>query len=207
MWLSILGWTPPYTNAGQLLTLSVPKTGFDHDVNQIPPDSATQTRRLGKGMVAAAWLLALGLLTLFFNNWLDSQRNPNQRPGIQVGQDGGHEVVLRRNRFGHYVANGYINAKEVEFLVDTGASDVAIPAGVARRLGLRPGRPVTYHTANGAVTAYRTTIDDLRLGSIQQRNVAASINPNMGGNSILLGMSFLKHLEFTQMNETLVLRQ
>ena len=165
------------------------------------------TDRLGRAFIWIAWLLALGLLTLFFNGLLDRQRNPNQALHSQVDADGIREVTLRRNRFGHYLAVGSINGQRVEFLLDTGASDVSIPAGLARHLGLQAGAPRVYQTANGPITAYATLLDELRIGEIMLRDVRASINPAVDDIGILLGMSVLKQLEFTQRGDTLILRQ
>lgn len=165
-----------------------------------------ETRRLGKGMTFAAWILALVLLTLFFNYKLDQQRNPNQAVFTRVNAAGVQEVVLKRNRFGHYVTSGTVNGVPVEFLLDTGASDVAIPATLAGRLGLQRGTAVQYQTANGTVTAWRTQIDSVAIGPMVVENVAASINPGMHDMEILLGMSVLKHVEFTQRGDTLILR-
>lgn len=157
-------------------------------------------------MTIAAWLILLVLLTLFFSHKLDQQRNPNQAVFSRVNDAGIQEVVLKRNRFGHYVSNGEVNGQPVEFMLDTGASDVAIPAKLADSLGLRRGRPVQYQTANGIVTAYRTTLDSVSIGPMIVHNVAASINPGMQDMEILLGMSVLKHVEFTQRGDTLILR-
>lgn len=166
----------------------------------------SDTRRIGKAMTFAAWIIALVLMTLFFNSKLEEQRNPNQAVFTRVNNAGEQEVVLKRNRYGHYVTSGTVNGEAVEFLLDTGASDVAIPAGLADRLGLRRGLPVQYQTANGTVTAYRTTIDTVAIGPMQVHNVPASINPGMQDMEILLGMSVLKHVEFTQRGDTLILR-
>ena len=62
-------------------------------------------------------------------------------------------------------------------------------------------------TANGTVTGWRTRLTSLQLGDIQLYDVAAIIVPNMGDEQVLLGMSALKQLEFTQRDGTLVLRQ
>ncbi len=158
-------------------------------------------------MVVAAWIMGLALLTLFFNNYLENQRNPNQEVHSVVGTDGVREVSLKRNPFGHYLANGTINGRSVEFMIDTGASDVSIPAGLARRLALKQGRPAQYQTANGMITAYQTTIEELTLGDILLTNVPASISPGTQGLAILMGMSALKRIEFTQKGDTLILRQ
>ena len=164
------------------------------------------TGRIGKGMTLVAWLIVLGLLTLYFNNRLDSQHNPNQTVYSRINEAGVQEVVLKRNRFGHYVTTGTVNGRSVEFMLDTGASDIAIPAQLAQELGLQRGAPVQYRTANGVVTAWRTTIDSVSIGPMVIRNVPASINPGMNDMEILLGMSVLKHVEFTQRGDTLILR-
>ncbi len=157
-------------------------------------------------MTLAAWIIALGLFTLFFENRLDRQRNPNQSVYTRINDSGVHEVILKRNRYGHYVTSGEVNNHAVEFLLDTGASDVAIPARLAEQMGLRRGAPVQYQTANGVVTAYRTTLDSVSIGPILIRDVPASINPGLQDMEILLGMSVLKRIEFTQRGDTLILR-
>ena len=170
-------------------------------------DTNPELKGLSNGMIIAAWLLVLGLLTLFFNNWLDEQRNPNQQIMGQMSAEGAREISLQRNRYGHYNASGYINGYEVEFMLDTGASDISIPAHIADRLGLKRGRAVTYRTANGNITAYATNLEQVELGGIVMENVRASINPAMKDEEILLGMSFLKKLEFTQSGNMLTLKQ
>jgi len=105
------------------------------------------------------------------------------------------------------VASGSINNTPVVFLLDTGASDVSVPEKLAQAIGLKRGRPMIYQTANGTITVYATRLDKVDLGGIVLGQVRASINPNMQGNKVLLGMSFLKHLEFTQRGDTLILKQ
>ena len=157
-------------------------------------------------MTVAAWLVVLALFTLFFTDRLGKQRNPNQTVYSRVNNAGIQEVVLKRNRFGHYVTSGTVNGKRVEFLLDTGASDVAIPSELAASLGLEHGAPMQYQTANGMVTAYMARLDSVSIGPIVIRDVTASINPGMGDMEILLGMSVLKRIEFTQRGDTLILR-
>ncbi len=165
------------------------------------------TKRLGFGMIVVAWVILLGLLTLLFGNVLETQQNPNREVQGRVLESGVREVMLRRNRSGHYVANGRINGQPVRFLLDTGATTVSVPAGLAKPLGLDRGRPQLANTANGVVTTYATRLDNVQLGELSVDNVRANINPGMRGDEILLGMSFLKHLEFTQRGDTLTIRQ
>lgn len=165
-----------------------------------------QQRKIGKSMVFAMWLVILALLTLVFDKYLGDQQNPNQQVVQRQAADGSREVVLEQNRYGHYVANGKINGQEVTFLLDTGATDIAIPEQVANRLGLERGRQVTFQTANGIARGYATRLDSVSLGHIRLTDLPASINPNMNSNEILLGMSFLRRLEMNQKDNILTLR-
>ncbi len=162
-------------------------------------------QRLGKGMIVAAWVLLLLLLTWFFNDRLEAQRNPNRQLATAATSET-PEVRLERNRFGHYVASGTINGFPVEFMLDTGATDVSIPAAVADRIGLDRGRRAWYQTANGTISAWQTTLDEIRIGPLRLGPVSASINPNGGNGAVLLGMSFLRQLDFSQQGNTLTLR-
>ena len=166
---------------------------------------ADASKLIGRGMVIAAWIILLVLLTMFFNNRLDKQNNPNHRLST-VTQDGVPEVRLQRNRSGHYVATGLINDQAVEFMLDTGATDVSIPAEIADHIGLKRGRATTYQTANGTISAWQTTVDEIRLGPLRLGPIRASINPNDSSSAVLLGMSFLRHLDFSQQGNTLTLR-
>ena len=166
----------------------------------------TVGRRAGRVMWVLFWGAGLALATHFFGAWEDKQHNPNQVPTSSHGQ-GYIEVRLAGNGQGHFVSTGAINGNTVLFMLDTGATDVAIPGEMAERLKLERGAPVTVSTANGMSTGYRTRIDRLQLGEIVLHNVRALVAPGMHGDEVLLGMSALKQLEFTQRDGTLVLRQ
>ncbi|MDX2477007.1 MAG: TIGR02281 family clan AA aspartic protease [Gammaproteobacteria bacterium] len=163
-------------------------------------------RRIGKWMIFSAWLLGFAMVTLYFSYFLEKEQNPNQSVYSRQGESGETEVVLKRNRYGHYVVTGSINAVTVQFMLDTGATDVAIPAKIADKLALRKGPEKRYSTANGMVTAYSTVLDSVSIGPIVIENVRASINPGLKGKQILLGMSVLKRIEFTQRGDTLILK-
>ena len=154
-------------------------------------------------MIVLAWLAALGLLWLGFDGWLERAHNPNRN---LVVEEGARELVLQRNRAGHYVAPGTINGQAVTFLVDTGATQVSVPAHLGETLGLAAGTPQRVSTANGLVTVRATRIDELGLGPFRIANVPGHLNPGYRGDEILLGMSVLSQLEFTQRGGTLVLR-
>jgi aspartyl protease family protein len=84
---------------------------------------------------------------------------------------------------------------------------VAIPAHLAKTLDLEKGHRHQVMTANGVTYAFNTQVNRLTIGDIILQDIRASINPSMTGNEILLGMSALKEIEFTQKGDQLILRQ
>jgi len=163
------------------------------------------SKNTGLIMMVIAMLIGLGLLTHFFQDVLDTQSNPNQIIRTTQATDEHIEITLKRNRSGHYVGTGMINSHKAVFLLDTGATYVAVPEYLASQLGLKKGRRVTLSTANGRSTGYQTIINELSIGQIYLSNIRAIITPNL--NDILLGMSVLKQLEFTQRGDVLTIRQ
>lgn len=158
--------------------------------------------RLGKAMAWIASLVVLVMLTLFFNRQIDRRDNPNR--ALQVAP--GSELVLKRSSNGHYIFPGTINGQPVTFLLDTGATHVSIPAHLGERLGLQPGAWGESITANGVVKIRATRVAELAFGPFRLRDISASLNPGMSDDFILLGMSVLRQLEFTQRGDTLRLR-
>ncbi|HDY83398.1 MAG TPA: TIGR02281 family clan AA aspartic protease [Halieaceae bacterium] len=169
-------------------------------------DDLQEQKRMGTTMQVFAWLVLLALGVFYFSDLLDKQHNPNQNLRTSYGEEGTLEVVLQRNKFGHYVTSGAINGKPVVFMLDTGASGVAIPAAVARRLGIPRGRAFQTRTANGITTSYAANLESVSVGGIELHDIPAGITPGLQSEQVLLGMSFLKHIEFTQRGDTLILR-
>nr|WP_173426714.1 TIGR02281 family clan AA aspartic protease [Pseudomonas sp. StFLB209] len=174
---------------------------MERAMSQSPPG-----RRAGKVLMMLAWIAGLFLATRFFGEWEDRQHNPNSEMLSEQG-DGYVEVRLAGNRQGHFVGTAQLNGRPVAFMIDTGATDVAIPAEVVDELGLERGVPVTVNTANGRVQGFRTRVERLQLGQIVLHDVRALVTPSLEGREILLGMSAMKQLEFTQRSGTLLLRQ
>ncbi|MEB0044888.1 MULTISPECIES: retropepsin-like aspartic protease family protein [unclassified Pseudomonas] len=170
-------------------------------MSQQPPG-----KRAGRVFMILAWCAALFLATRFFGQWEDRQQNPNAVVSSQQGE-GYVEVKLVGNHQGHFVASGHINGQPVDFMLDTGATDVSVPQELAERLKLDKGFGVTLSTANGLSQGYRTRIDRLQLGDIVLRDVRALVAPGLEGDQVLLGMSALNKLEFTQRGGTMLLRQ
>ena len=115
-------------------------------------------------------------------------------------------IVLQQNNRGHYVASGLINDVEVVFLLDTGATQVAVPQALATKLGLKKGASLSLHTAAGTVTGQRTHIKSLSLGPFTLYDLDAVIMPS-DSLDILLGMNVLRQFELIQRNGQLTIRR
>ena len=155
-------------------------------------------------MLFVAWALIMGGLYWYFSDRQAQDNNPNAARVLNA-QSG--EVRLLRNRAGHYVADGEINGRRVTFLLDTGATSVALPLALGRELGLKRGAAITLMTANGPATGYETRLSRVKLGGIELADVAAVMSDGLSSDAVLLGMSFLKRVEFTQRGDELILRQ
>ena len=122
-----------------------------------------------------------------------------------------HEIVtITRNNHGMYTTVGSINSLPVSFLVDTGASSIAMNAAHARRLGLAydiKGEPTLVSTASGITKAYAIRLDTVSVGTIQLRNVQAVVIEGGFPTEVLLGMSFLGQLEIQRDGATMRLKQ
>jgi aspartyl protease family protein len=116
-------------------------------------------------------------------------------------------VTLPADSRGQFVASGQVNGNHLRFVVDTGATYVAIPASEARRLGvdLSHAQRGATMTANGPVATYKVNLDSVSLGGITLYNVEATVHPMPGMNVGLLGMSFLNRMEMRREGESLTL--
>ena len=151
------------------------------------------------------WLTLIIICTAIFTKVIRDKNNPNQQLQIEFNENGSGEIVLQQNRYGHYLATGTINNVSVEFLVDTGATYVSVPEHLADSLNLSKGRQFESMTANGISQSFYTTIGSVKLGAIEVKNVPASIATGMTFDEVLLGMSFLKYFEITQISERLII--
>jgi len=161
------------------------------------------TRRLGRTMGFLATAAFLGLGWVSFHDVIERREHPNRNLVVEPGAS---ELVLRRDRAGHYRFPGWINGRPVRFLLDTGATHVAVPAHLAEALQLAPGARGTAVTANGSVAVRETSIGELAFGPFRLTGVRGHLNPGMKDDEVLLGMSVLKHLDFAQRGNILVLR-
>jgi aspartyl protease family protein len=104
---------------------------------------------------------------------------------------------LRASGNGHFVTTASINNRDVEVLVDTGASVVALSYDDARQIGLRPGSlsfDIPVSTANGVTKAARVTLKEVEIDGVRVGDVPGIVMPEGAMNGSLLGMSFLSRL-------------
>jgi len=120
------------------------------------------------------------------------------------------EVQVWRNNAGMYTTVGSINGLTVTFLVDTGASKVALNADEARRLGIDfrvSGTPTAVGTASGVARAWAVTLDSVKVGSLEMRNVGAVVLEGSTPQHALLGMTYLGRLEIDNDGRLMTLRK
>ena len=119
-------------------------------------------------------------------------------------------VQVVRDNTGMYTTVGSINGRTVDFLVDTGASSVALSAPEARRLGIPyrlEGAPIYVNTASGRAQAWALRLAAVKVGGIELRNVDAVVIDNGGPERALLGMSFLGRIKTRHEGNVLFLEQ
>jgi aspartyl protease family protein len=134
------------------------------------------------------------------------QRTLRRGQHFQASASDRQSTVLAADGRGHFIAEGGINGKPVRFVVDTGASVVALPASEAVRLGIdyRKGRPGSTRTAGGVVPVYRMVFDTVKVGGIELRAVEGLVI-EQGLDIALLGMSFLSRVEMKNEGQTMTL--
>jgi len=137
-----------------------------------------------------------------------------QKKTLRIGQaytaaasTSAQSVTLAADTRGHFIVDGQVNGGTVRFLLDTGATMIALSSADAIRLGIdyRKGQPGMMNTANGMAPAYRVKLDSVRVGDITVNSVDAVV---MEGNVLpiaLLGMSFLNRMQMKRDGQTMVL--
>ena len=128
---------------------------------------------------------------------------------VSVGaRTGGRRVTLMADSRGHFMNSGTINGQVMQYMVDTGASTVAIGRPDADRMELKyqSGQPVRVNTANGVAQGWRMKLDSVRVGDIEVFGVEAIIT-SQPMPYVLLGNSFLSEFQMTRINDQMVLEK
>ena len=148
--------------------------------------------------ITTVWLLVATALFLGVQAWLAERT----RPRVSMPEMG--VVELRRALDGHFHWPARVNGREVDFLVDTGATRTALPGELAARLGLTEGTPVRSSTAGGVAQGYEVQVDLALEGGLTARNLRVTVLPRL--KAPLLGMDILGRLQFSQRDGVLRLQ-
>jgi aspartyl protease family protein len=169
-------------------------------------------------MILAAFMVGLGTIMAQMADKMTptpaqantlSVRNPAP---VEASAPGGiRSISIARDPRGHFQTEGRIDGQRIDFMVDTGASVVALNEKSAARFGFRPSRAdynASVSTANGTIKAARTRLAMVELGGLVVRDVDAMVLPDEALSENLLGLSFLSKLKrFEYANGRLVLEQ
>lgn len=146
--------------------------------------------------VVTVWLL-VGLAVFLAVQWW-------QHRALQARFTAGEDVIeIRRGPDGHYHWPGRVNDREVDFLIDTGATGTAIPASLARALRLEAVGTVESSTANGVVTGEIVLADIALRGGLTARRLRVAALPGLDDDRPLLGMDLLGRLHWQQVDGVL----
>jgi aspartyl protease family protein len=139
------------------------------------------------------------------------QQHQTAAPVVMAAPAAGRTLNIPHDARGHFSTDGRIEGQRIGFMVDTGASVIALNESSAARFGLRPSRGdynATVTTANGTVKAARTRIAMVDVGGLVVRDVDAMVLPDEALSENLLGLSFLSRLKrFEYANGMMVLEQ
>ncbi|MBR0779493.1 TIGR02281 family clan AA aspartic protease [Bradyrhizobium diazoefficiens] len=166
-------------------------------------------------MILAAIMIGLGTFMAQMADRISSA-SANSAPRTTIAlastpQASGRTFSIPRSGRGHFETEGRIDGQRIGFMVDTGASVVALNETSAARFGLRPSRGeynANVSTANGTIKAARARIAMLEVGGLVVRDVDAMVLPDEALSENLLGLSFLSRLKrFEYANGQMVLEQ
>jgi aspartyl protease family protein len=131
----------------------------------------------------------------------------NYAAAVKAQPATGDRVALTADSRGHFITTGTVNGVSMRFMVDTGASTIALPLDDAKRAGVNylAGTPSRVQTANGSLVVYMVKLDAVQLGDIVVNNVDAAIIEGDKLPMALLGMSFLNRMEMRRQGDTLTL--
>ena len=127
--------------------------------------------------------------------------------GAVANGGAGNRIVLPVGSGGHFLAQGSINGRAMQFMVDTGATSVAIGQSDAQRMGIdyQKGQPVRLNTANGVAQGWLVRLRSVRIGDVEVFDVEGIVGPNMP--YALLGNSFLSRFTMNRSSDTMVLER
>lgn len=131
----------------------------------------------------------------------------SRRIGTRFAEAEKPQVRIQSGKGGHYYTPGRINGHAVNFMVDTGATAVAMNLPTAQRLGInyRAGQQVSVSTASGVASGYRVLLDSVRVGAIEVKKVEAIVSMGDFPTDTLLGNSYLDQVDLRRESGVLVM--
>lgn len=200
-----------------LMTASATAAAADIDVIGLTAGKAMVIINGGKPrMLAAGQTSPEGVKLLAATSESATFEFAGKRQTLTTGQhgalgsaasSGGGSVSVTADSRGHFITTGTVNGISMRFLVDTGASSVALSVDDAKRAGVNylAGARGRVQTANGIAVAHMVKLDSVRVGDISMNNVDAMVIDSDKLGISLLGMSFLNRMEMKRNGDTLTL--
>jgi aspartyl protease family protein len=162
-------------------------------------------------IVFAGLLFAVGAFVARFADQVTPSRPESQAMAVTPAQPANSRTVtIARDNRGQFMVEARVDGRRLQFMVDTGASTIALRESAAARLGIHP-MPRDYNvqvqTANGIGRAAMVELNSVEVDGIVVRNVRALVTPDSALSENLLGMSFLSRVKFSHDRGRLVLEQ
>jgi aspartyl protease family protein len=157
-----------------------------------------------RGRVNIAFLLFWIALAAVAYFGMDALVKP-KLASVTIANDGAREIVIPRSRNGHYYVAGMINAHPTTFMVDTGATTVAIDPRLARAAGVPKGYASTFNTASGETQGEVVTNQSVSVGGLRVEHIRIAVIDGVGEYS-LLGQNVLRYLDVIQSGDQMILR-
>lgn len=167
-----------------------------------PPHSTARSLRRNTLAILLFWLLASLVLWVGFS-WYQARQRAALLPYVEAGG----QLVIPRSRDGHFYVPGEVNHVPVTFMVDTGATGVAISESLARTAQLPDGMPISIDTAGGERAAHIVRNVPVKAGPLARNDTSVIVGVQGGAaNAALLGQSFLRHFEVVIDGDRMTLR-
>lgn len=167
---------------------------------QLDNDNESQSRQLGAAFLVVGWIAAISLIAVLINHTLFGVKKPSISETYA-----GKEITIQRGHDSHFRVKGSINGVPVTFLIDTGATSVAVSASLAEQAGLKKQAPMATDTAGGQTQGYFTVVNKLEFAGIEINEISAVIVNKLPAEEALLGMNVLQKFTINQSKDTMVL--
>jgi len=155
---------------------------------------------LGAVFLVVGWLIFLGLVAFLIQESIYKTKTQTLSQSYA-----GTKITLYRDQDSHFRIKGSINGIAVTFLIDTGATSIAVSENIAQAAKLKKLSTINTETASGTSMGYFTTIDKLNIDNIELDHLSAIIVPSMEDDLALLGMNALKNFSIQQEQETMII--